>query len=606
MRIPVMTRKQSNQRKVLGGVRGVRHLALWAIVLTATLAFAKPHKISKDLKEALGKADPNSTVDVIVQFKDGVHDDAKTQKLANHRGFEKKKLKLVKGSAATVPVSALQDLENDPDVAYISPDRPVQGSDVSVTGGASVATTNAAFAWEQGWDGTGIGVAVIDSGIVASQQDLKNKIVFSDTWISGSTNDQYGHGTVVAGILSGSGSASSGKGYFQTFRGVAPGASLINLRVLGKNGSGRDSDVIAAIQEAVWLKRRYNIRVINLSLGRPVFESYTQDPLCQAVEEAWKAGIVVVVAAGNDGRNNNGGNLGYGTINAPGNDPYVITVGGMKDNGTPDRSDDTIASYSSKGPTLIDNVVKPDLVAPGNRVIAAQGGGVALAQYDATDVLYSEYKQGSNNSVSTSYMRLSGTSMAAPMVSGAVALLLQADPQLTPDQAKIRLMETASKSFPLYSTGVDPTTGATYTSEYDIFTVGAGYLDIAAALTANDRPTGTALSPTSVYDPGSGIVSLSPDPSSAWGSSVLWGTSVVWGSQVLSGNSVLWGTSVVWGNSVMWGSSVAWGSSVTWGANTSQGFSVLWGANSTSASSVLWGASADDMNGLSVLTGSEN
>ena len=110
--------------------------------------------------------------------------------------------------------------------------------------------------------------------------------------------------------------------------------------------------------------------MINLSVGRPVFESAANDPLDQAVEAAWHAGITVVVAAGNDGRNNYANNNGYGTITAPGNDPLVITVGAMKDRGDGTRTDDRIASYSCKGPTAIDNYVKPDLVAPGNLVVS--------------------------------------------------------------------------------------------------------------------------------------------------------------------------------------------------------------------------------------------
>ena len=117
--------------------------------------------------------------------------------------------------------------------------------------------------------------------------------------------------------------------------------------------------MIAGIQQAIALKSTYNIRVINLSLGRPVPQSYKTDPLCQAVEAAWKAGIVVVTAAGNEGRNNSAGTQGYGTIGAPGNDPYVITVGASKTKGTPSRTDDAIASYSSKGPTLLDHSSSP-------------------------------------------------------------------------------------------------------------------------------------------------------------------------------------------------------------------------------------------------------
>ena len=167
--------------------------------------------------------------------------------------------------------------------------------------------------------------------------------------------------------------------------------NLIDLRVLDANGGGTDEDVISAIEMAISLKSTYNIRVINLSLGRPVYESYTQDPLCQAVEAAWKAGIVVVVAAGNDGRDNTFGEQGYGTITAPGNDPYVITVGAMKAEATYTRTDDLIASYSSKGPTQIDHIVKPDVVAPGNQVVSLLAPGSTLAN------------QAAGNSVPTSY-----------------------------------------------------------------------------------------------------------------------------------------------------------------------------------------------------------
>ena len=132
--------------------------------------------------------------------------------------------------------------------------------------------------------------------------------------------------------------------------------------------AGTDSQVIAAIQRAIQLKTQYNIRVINLSLGRAVFESYTVDPLDQAVEQAWAAGIVVVVAAGNNGRDNSMGTNGFATIGSPANDPAVITVGATRTFNTPTRNDDAIASYSSKGPTLVDHIVKPDIVAPGNRI----------------------------------------------------------------------------------------------------------------------------------------------------------------------------------------------------------------------------------------------
>ena len=176
----------------------------------------------------------------------------------------------------------------------------------------------------------------------------------------------------MAGLIAGNGSQSTGSHYFRTFEGSAPNVNLINLRVLDENGAGTDSAVIAAIGEAIKLKNTYNIRVINLSLGRPIYESYKLDPICQAVEQAWKAGIVVVVAAGNDGRDLALNPEGYGTIEAPGNDPYVITVGAMRTMETATIADDLIASYSSKGPSFIDHTVKPDIVAPGNLVTSLQ------------------------------------------------------------------------------------------------------------------------------------------------------------------------------------------------------------------------------------------
>ena len=136
--------------------------------------------------------------------------------------------------------------------------------------------------------------------------------------------------------------------------------------------------MIAAIDRAIELKFTYNIRIINLSLGRPIYESFLDDPLCQAVEAAHHAGILVVVAAGNEGRDNSVNSMGYGTIDSPGNDPFVITVGAMKAGGTANKSDDKIASYSSKGPSVVDHFVKPDMVAPGNIIASLRVPGSTL------------------------------------------------------------------------------------------------------------------------------------------------------------------------------------------------------------------------------------
>jgi len=174
--------------------------------------------------------------------------------------------------------------------------------------------------------------------------------------------------------------------------------------------------VISAIQAAIRIKNTYNIRVINLSLARGVYESYTLDPLCQAVESAWRAGIVVVAAAGNMGQYNGAGTNGYATIGAPGNDPYVITVGATNTHGTGSQAAQTMTSYSSKGPTSFDHIVKPDLMAPGNRVVSRIGsqGNSLVASYPELAVCPCNSSRTSCGATygSARYMRLSGTIIA--------------------------------------------------------------------------------------------------------------------------------------------------------------------------------------------------
>ena len=287
----------------------------------------------------------NDAVKVIVRFK-SAPTERHHARFASRGARLRHDLSIVRSSAYELPASALADLANDPDVEYIGPDRPVHGALDSAE-----PAINANIAFNNGYVGNGVTVAVIDSGIQSGPDIWNSRIVYNQSFVptaQGDPFDRYGHGTHVAGIIAGTGYDSSGTGYIKTFRGIAPGVNLVNLRVLDENGQGSDSAVIAAIQAAISLKSTYNIKVINLSVGRPVFESYKIDPLCQAVEQAWKAGIVVVVAAGNEGRNNSANTNGYGTIMAPGNDPYVITVGAIKDMGTPVRTDDLMASYSSK------------------------------------------------------------------------------------------------------------------------------------------------------------------------------------------------------------------------------------------------------------------
>ena len=594
------------------GARILLTLLTCLLATSISLADGNKHKLSKDV-DALRGGHNGTTVDVIIQFNQ-TPVAAHHQKVQDKGGVLKKKLDVIKGAHYSVPVESLPALADDPDVAYISPNRPLSGTSTS-TLDFTRETVNAQVAWQQwGLDGTGVGVAVIDSGVTAvgdlywwipSNQTYGSRVVYSQSFVPGTTDtsDQYGHGTHVAGIIAGAGWFSTGSNFTHTFKGIAPNANIINLRVLDQNGAGTDSSVIAAIQTAISLKSTYNIRVINLSLGRQVYESYTLDPLCQAVEAAWNAGIVVVVAAGNQGRNDSAGTEGYGTIAVPGNDPYAITVGALKTAGTPTRSDDTIASYSSKGPTAYDYVVKPDIVAPGNQVISTLAPNASLLS-SPTDVYLTEYssystttstgsggntknnKKNSTSSLSTvttntispSYMRLSGTSMATPVVSGAAVLLFQQNPNLTPDQVKARLMKTASKNFPAYSAVTDPTTGINYTDYYDIFTIGAGYLDIAAALSSNDLADASAVSPAAVFDPSTQSVYLVTGQGVVWGDSSSWATSLVWGTNVfVNGTAVLWGSSVCWGTSTSGGFSVVWGTGVVWGDTSNQATSTALG-----------------------------
>ncbi len=326
------------------------------------VSFAAAQKLSPQI--AMPR--PGKVANVIVQYRETESETFNVKVRSLGRA-----VKQVHGELGMLSVAAtaenLEELAADPNVEYVTPDRPVQGS---IESGRRAANTQQLLT--SGYSGSGIGVAIIDSG-VNDQADLRDggtRLVYSQTFVGGTATDGFGHGTHVAGIVAGNGALSTGTVYSATLAGIAPRVNLVNLKVLDNTGVGSDTSVIAGINRAIQLKGQYNIRVINLSLGRQVFESYTKDPLCLAVKAAWKAGIVVVVAAGNNGRNNDFGTSGYGTISSPGNSPYVITVGAMKTQDTPSRSDDQIATYSSKGPTLIDRIVKPDLVAPGNLIVS--------------------------------------------------------------------------------------------------------------------------------------------------------------------------------------------------------------------------------------------
>ncbi|MEO5739686.1 MAG: S8 family peptidase, partial [Vicinamibacterales bacterium] len=264
-----------------------------------------------------------------------------------------------------------------------------------------------------------IGVAVIDSGIAAGL-DFGTRVSAFYDFTNGdiratAPSDAYGHGTHVAGLAA------------SAYVGVAPSARLIGLKVLNAKGQGTTDNVIRAIEFAIANKSVLKIHVINLSLGHPIFEAAATDPLVQAVEHASRAGIMVVVSAGNFGRNRTTGLIGYAGIASPGNAPSGFSVGSVQTFDTMSRDDDRIAPYSSRGPSWYDGFAKPDISAPGDNLlsVASVGSSLRIAQ---------ELRGNSGN-----YMRLSGTSMAAGVVSGMAALVLQNNPKLTPNALKMVL-----------------------------------------------------------------------------------------------------------------------------------------------------------------------
>jgi serine protease AprX len=336
-----------------------------------------------------------------------------------------RELPLVGSFAAAIPGDRLPDLNRQDSVAGVWADAHIR---MASTGTNQYDSWEPNLAWRKsirlgqvGVDGSGVTVALLDTG-VSQVDDLGNRVdARIDFTPNDSGEDEYGHGTHLAGVIAGNGSDSGGK-----WRGVAPGAHLISIKVAGRDGSTDVSVVIAALQWVVTHRDLYNIRVLNLAFGTDGDQPYALDPLDAAVERAWAAGITVVVSAGNRGSS-------AGTINKPGDDPYVITVGAADLSGTSDRSDDKVAPFSSRGPTQ-DGFEKPDLVAPGITIVSTRSVGSTIDQQHPSAVVDDNYFKGT------------GTSQAAAIVSGVAALMYDVDPALKPNQVKGMLLATAFKT----------------------------------------------------------------------------------------------------------------------------------------------------------------
>ena len=419
--------------------------------------------------------------------------------------------------AISIPASSLEALAVDDNVDWLSLD-----DEMSVTSTAHQAMNVPTSASPNaGYTGSNVGIAVLDTG-VASHGDLGNNIIQYSflngaypvpeivngevvTQNNSAREDLFGHGTHVAGILTGSGASSNG-----SHDGIAKQAPLLSLQVLNGAGSGSMSDVMAALDWLLVYGSYFDIKVVNLSLGKGISESNTTDPLVIAVENLWDAGIVVVVAAGNDGFS------GSMTINSPANSRKVITVGSLTDSGTgTDYSDDFVSSFSSTGPTVGDLVMKPDLVAPGNRIVAAIPDESLLGTYLPTRLIGCIKILGIST-CEDAYLEMSGTSMATPRVAAAVALMLEKDPTLTPATVKARLMRSARKL------DAPPTA------------IGAGLLDVDAALNDTGVVTGEALSPLVAYD-------ATLDATLLEETGALWGAEI-WSASYLYHGGVTWVT----------------------------------------------------------------
>lgn len=536
----------------------VRHRAVAAALAAAYIFLVSPQALaqSQGAGDKLDAALRHRTTQlsgrsrVIVQFTSDVDVRALPSRSVTLRRLDRQT------QVAELDNAAIAALAADARVERLMLDRRVFAT-LERTGLATGATSTRE---DLGLSGKGVGVAVIDSGVAHSHPDLRSSgqrasrtlAHFKDftgahtpaIWTTEQPYDDYGHGTHVSGIIAGNGSNSDGR-----HTGLAPGANLVSLKVLDADGHGYVSDVIAAIDYAVAIRAAYNVRIINLSVGTGVFESYWLDPLTLAARRAVDAGIVVVAAAGNLGLDQYG-QPQSGAITSPGNAPWVLTVGASSHQGSARRSDDVVADFSSSGPTWIDFNAKPDLIAPGV-------GTVSLADPRSTlSATLADYLiAGTADGSFQPYLSLTGTSMAAPVVAGAVALLLEANPALTPNAVKAILQYTAQ-----VQSGTSP------------LSQGAGMLNVRGAVRL-------------ARFFGSPVGNLGAMGDTIEGEWVAWARHIVWGNYRISGGVPLPGSN-------------AWTAGLTWGAlETTFGAPVVWGARADE--NIVWStARADDRDNI--------
>jgi subtilisin family serine protease len=592
----------------------------------------KNYKVDDEVTKRADRGNPLHTSSVIVTLVPGAQLPPEFKKFARAD-----KLDIINGQVLDLPDNVIKQLAKHPSVFRIHDNRPIGTHNyrTSVTVGADIVRDYL------GYTGAGVGVAVIDSGISSWHDDftrggLSKIFPYGDQRVSKFVDfvggrslpyDDNGHGTHVSGIIAGNGYDSYGEK-----SGIAPKASLISLKVLNGNGTGTIGSIIAALNWVAVNAKTYNIRVVNMSVGAAVRESYLTDPLTLATKRVTDLGITVVTAAGNLGTNA-AGLKQWGAISAPGNAPWVLTVGASSTMGTLSRSDDTLASFSSRGPTRFDYVAKPDLVAPGTGTISLAAPGSLFYLTKLSSLLPGKLLLGTRP-----YLSLSGTSMAAPVVSGTIALMLQANPNLTPNLIKGILQYTAQ----VYQGYKPLEQGAGFLNTYGAVKLAKFYYshhvgDLMPAqrvwsrhiIWGNHMITGGYINPlgnawrTSVtwgsaktlQDTGDNIVwgTMSGQDNIVWGTADDNGDNIVWGTAAGDDN-IVWGTSgddnIVWGtaagdDNIVWGTdcggsdcdNIVWGTSdsdnIVWG--TADPFdNIVWGTAAGLLDNIVWGTSGDD------------
>jgi serine protease AprX len=538
---------------------------------------AKNYKLDDELTRRSRGGHGGDTTPVIVTLVPGAQVPAEFRKFM--RG---NRLDIINGQALELPNHELDKLARYPEVFRVHYDRPINSQNyrTAVTVGARNVVN------KYGYTGAGIGVAVIDSGITSWHDDLINdtsktfpygnqRVAKFVDFVNGRATpyDDNGHGTHVAGTIAGLGYDSN---HFEK-AGIAPLASLVSLKVLDQNGRGSVSKLIAALNWVAQNHKTYNIRVVNMSVGAGVYESYWTDPLTLAAKAVTDKGVTVVAAAGNKGKNA-AGELQWGGITAPGNAPWVLTVGASSTKGTTSRGDDEMAGYSSSGPTAFDFAAKPDLVAPGTGTVSLLSAGSLFAATKSQFIVNGRNGQ-------PVYLALSGTSMAAPVVSGTVALMMQANPNLTPNLVKAILQYTAEPH-----------------PEYSPLRDGAGFLNTLGAVDLA-RFYATASPGAKMKVPGSWSRSI------IWGNHRLskgdinptanaWGTNIVWGTAktlMTSGDNIVWGTMAQFADNIVWGTSTTSGGLL--GSALNMLDNIVWGTSGL-LDNIVWGTAFDTIDNI--------